>query len=125
MAYGYWKSGTWSKEAVFHLHFRKPPFGSGFTIACGLEAAIDFVESFRFADDDLAYLATLAGDDGDPLFDPAFLDELRRLELACDIDAIPEGTAVFPHEPLVRVRGPILQCQLLETPLLNLINFQT
>ena len=125
MAYGYWKSGTWSKEAVFHLHFRKPPFGSGFTIACGLEAVIDFLESFRFADDDLAYLATLAGDDGGPLFDPAFLDELRRLELACDVDAIPEGTAVFPHEPLVRVRGPILQCQLLETPLLNLINFQT
>ena len=125
MAYGYWKSGTWSKEAVFHLHFRKPPFGSGFTVACGLEAVIDFVESFRFADDDLAYLATLAGDDGGPLFDPAFLDELRRLELACDVDAIPEGTVVFPHEPLVRVRGPILQCQLLETPLLNLINFQT
>jgi nicotinate phosphoribosyltransferase len=125
MAYGYWKSGTWTKEAVFHLHFRKPPFGSGFTVACGLEAVIDFVEHFRFNDDDLAYLAGLQGEDGSPLFEPAFLDMLRRLELACDVDAIPEGTAVFPHEPLVRVRGPILQCQLLETPLLNLINFQT
>ncbi len=125
MAYGYWKSGTATKEAVFHLHFRKPPFGSGFTVACGLEAAIDFVESFRFGDEDLAYLGTLEGNDGTLLFEPAFLDMLRTMEFACDIDAIPEGTVVFPHEPLVRVRGPILQCQLLETALLNLINFQT
>jgi len=64
MAYGYWKSGTADREAVFHLHFRKPPFGSGFTVACGLEAAIDFVEGFRFSDDDLQYLATLEGNDG-------------------------------------------------------------
>jgi nicotinate phosphoribosyltransferase len=125
MAYGYWQSGTWTKEAVFHLHFRKPPFGSGFTVACGLEAAIDFVECFRFGGDDLDYLAGLEGDDGGALFAPAFLDMLRTMEFTCDVDAIPEGTVVFPHEPLVRVRGPILQCQLLETPLLNLINFQT
>lgn len=125
MAYGYWKSGTADREAVFHLHFRKPPFGSGFTVACGLEAAIDFVESFRFGDDDLEYLASLEGNDDKPLFEPAFLDMLRRMGFACDIDAIPEGTVIFPHEPLVRVRGPILQCQLLETPLLNVINFQT
>lgn len=125
MAYGYWKSGTSAKEAVFHLHFRKPPFGSGFTVACGLEAAIDFVECFRFSDDDLQYLATLEGNDDKPLFEPAFLDVLRTMDFACDVDAIPEGTVVFPHEPLVRVRGPILQCQLLETPLLNVINFQT
>jgi nicotinate phosphoribosyltransferase len=125
MAYGYWKSGTWTKEAVFHLHFRKPPFGSGFTVACGLEAAIDFIECFRFGDEDLAYLATLEGNDGAPLFEPAFLDMLGAMDFTCDVDAIPEGTVVFPHEPLVRVRGPILQGQLLETPLLNLINFQT
>jgi nicotinate phosphoribosyltransferase len=125
MAYGYWKSGTWNKEAVFHLHFRRPPFGSGFTVACGLEAAIDFIECFHFGDEDLAYLGTLEGNDGGPLFEPAFLDVLRGMEFACDVDAIPEGTVVFPHEPLVRVRGPILQAQLLETSLLNLINFQT
>jgi nicotinate phosphoribosyltransferase len=125
MAYGYWQSGTWTREAVFHLHFRKPPFGSGFTVACGLEAAIDFIESFHFGDEDLAYLGSLEGNDGRPLFTPEFLEVLRRMEFACDVDAIPEGTVVFPHEPLVRVRGPILQCQLLETPLLNLINFQT
>lgn len=125
MAYGYWQSGTADKEAVFHLHFRKPPFGSGFSLACGLGPAIEFIECFHFADDDLAYLEGLRGNDGGPLFAAEFLDYLRRLELTCDVDAVPEGTAVFPHEPLVRVRGPILQGQLLETPLLNLINFQT
>ncbi|HEY7212987.1 MAG TPA: nicotinate phosphoribosyltransferase, partial [Thermoanaerobaculia bacterium] len=125
MAYGYWKTGMERHEAVFHLHFRKPPFGSGFTLACGLAPAIEFIESFRFGDEDLDYLAGLRGDDGGPFFTAEFLDVLRRLELACDIDAIPEGTVVFPQEPLVRVRGPILQAQILETALLNLINFQT
>ncbi len=125
MAYGYWKTGVWRQEAVFHLHFRKPPFGSGFTLACGLAPAIEFIESFRFAGEDLDYLAGLRADNGEPLFAAEFLDVLRRLELCCDIDAVPEGTVVFPHEPLVRVRGPILQAQLLETALLNLINFQT
>ena len=75
--------------------------------------------------DDTAYLAGLKGNDGRPLFEPAFLDYLCRLEPACDIDAVPEGTVVFPQEPLVRVRGPLLQAQLLETALLNIINFQT
>ena len=125
MAYGYWKSGAWDREAVFLLHFRKPPFASGYTIACGLDPAIEFIERFRYTPEDLDYLATLRGNDGSPLFETAFLDVLRRLELTCDIDAIPEGTAVFPHQPLLRVRGPLLQAQLLETPLLNLVNFQT
>lgn len=125
MAYGYWKTGTWDREAVFLLHFRTPPFRSGFTIACGLAPAIEFIERFRYAEDDLDYLASLRGNDGNPLFERAFLDVLRDLELTCDVDAIPEGTAVFPHEPLIRVKGPLLQAQLLETPLLNLINFQT
>jgi len=125
MAYGYWKSGMASREAVFLHHFRKPPFGSGFTIACGLAPVIEFLERFRFAEDDLEYLGSLQGNDGHPLFERAFLDVLRDLELTCDVDAIPEGTAVFPHEPLLRVKGPLLQAQILETPLLNLINFQT
>jgi nicotinate phosphoribosyltransferase len=125
MAYGYWQSGAWTKEAVFHLHFRRPPFDSGFSLACGLAPAIEFVESFRFSAEDLDYLGGLTGSDGSPLFEKGFLDVLRRLDLSCDVDAIPEGTVVFPQEPLVRVRGPILEAQLLETGLLNLINFQT
>lgn len=125
MAYAYWKSGTAHKEAVFHLHFRRNPFQGGYAVACGLEAAIELVQSFRFHDPDLDYLAGLRGNDGAPLFEPAFLDHLRDLRFTCDLDAVPEGTVVFPHEPLLRVRGPIIPCQLLETPLLNLINFPT
>ena len=63
MAYGYWKSGTAEKESVFSLFFRKNPFGGGLTVACGLEQAIDFIRNFRFTDDDVAYLATLTGND--------------------------------------------------------------
>ena len=125
MAYGYWKLGNDHKEAVFHLTFRKNPFAGGFSVACGLQYAIDFLEAFGFEESDLTYLATLVGNDEKPLFEPAFLDYLRAMKFTCDVDAIPEGTAVFPHEPLVRVRGPMLQCQLLETPLLNIVNFQT
>lgn len=125
MAQGYWKLGRAEDPAVFHLFFRRPPFGGGYAIAAGLAHAVDLARDFRFAEDDLAYLATLAGNDGGPLFDPGFLRYLGGLELTCDIDAVPEGSVVFANEPLVRVRGPILQGQLLETALLNMINFQT
>jgi len=125
MAYGYWKTGMEAKEAVFHLFFRNHPFKGGFTIACGLAEAIDYLRSLTFEEADLAYLATLTGRDGQPLFTPEFLEHLRTLEWKLDIDAVPEGTLVFPHEPLMRVQGPLLQCQLIETALLNLLNFQT
>lgn len=125
MAYAYWKAGVADQQAVFHLHFRKAPFNSGFTVACGLADAVAFIEQFRFEESDLEYLATLTGNDGKPLFERAFLDYLRTLEFSCDIDAVPEGTPVFPYEPLLRVTGPIVQCQILETALLNIINFQT
>jgi nicotinate phosphoribosyltransferase len=125
MAYGYWKSGTHEREAVFHLFFRKNPFAGGFSIACGLADAIAYLQGLSFQQEELAYLGTLAGRDGRPLFDPDFLQHLGSLEWRCDVDAIPEGTVVFPHEPLLRVQGPLLQCQLLETMLLNILNFQT
>lgn len=125
MAYGYWKSGAREREGVFSLSFRSPPFDGGYTVACGLGTVVEYLERFAFADDDLAYLASLSGADGDPLFEPAFLDFLGELRLTCDVDAVPEGTAVFPHEPLLRVRGPVIQAQILETALLNILNFQT
>jgi nicotinate phosphoribosyltransferase len=125
MAYGYWREGRHDREAVFHLSFRKNPFGGGFAVACGLHRVLDFLEDLRFAGEDLDYLRSLQGADGRPLFEPAFLEHLARIRLGCDVDAVPEGTVVFPHEPLVRVRGPLSQCQLLETPLLNLVNFET
>jgi len=125
MAYGYWKSGTSDKEAVFNLFFRRNPFQGGFAIACGLSYLMDFVNHFRFSDDDLAYLSQLRGNDAKPLFEKGFIDYLRDLDFCCDIDAVTEGTVVFPHEPLVRVKGPIVQAQILESALLNMINFQT
>lgn len=125
MAYGYWKLGRAEQEAVFHLFFRKPPFAGGYAVAAGLGPALEYLQAFRFAESDLAYLATLTGNDGEPLFDAEFLGYLAELRLGVDVDGMPEGTMAFGQEPLVRVRGPILQCQLLETPLLNLINFQT
>jgi nicotinate phosphoribosyltransferase len=125
MAYGHWKSGRLGREAAFHVQFRDNPFGGGFAIACGLEPALALLRHFRFTPDDAAYLATLRGNDGQVLFEPAFLDYLCQLELKLDVDALPEGSVVFPHEPLLRVTGPILQAQLIETPLLNLLNFQT
>ncbi|MBI3508320.1 MAG: nicotinate phosphoribosyltransferase [Chlamydiia bacterium] len=125
MIYGYWKSGLWKKQAIFHLHFRKWPFQGGFAIAAGLETAISFLEALRFSDSDLGYLRTLQDGNGKPLYEEEFLHFLAQFQFECDIDALPEGTAVFPHEPLIRVKGPIWQGQLLESPLLNLINFQT
>lgn len=125
MAYGYWKLGVMNKEAVFSLFYRHNPFHSGFCVACGLHEVIEFIQQFHYDESDLAYLATLKGNDGRPLFTKEFLDYLGELRLTCDIDAVPEGTLVFPLEPLVRVQGPFLQCQLLETALLTITNFST
>jgi nicotinate phosphoribosyltransferase len=125
MAYGYWKSGKAEQEAVFNLYFRKHPFEGGYTIACGLSSVIDYLNDYNFDDEDLNYIASLTGADGGVLFENGFLEYLRSMKLTCSVDAVPEGTVVFPNEPLLRVQGPILQCQLLETPLLNLINFQS
>lgn len=125
MAYGYWKLGKAEREGVFHLFFRKAPFGGGYAVAAGLGPAIEFLKQYHFEQSDIDYLATLTGNDNQPLFEAAFLQYLHEFRWSCDVDAIPEGTVVFGHEPLVRVRGPILQCQILETALLNIINFQT
>ena len=125
MAYGYWKSKKMEQEAVFNLFFRKNPFKGGFTVACGLEYVIDYLKNLKFDRSDLEYLATLKGSDGKPLFEGAFLEYLERMEFSCDIDAIPEGTVVFPHEPLIRVRGKLFEAQLIETALLNIVNFQS
>lgn len=125
MVYGYWKTGRAEDEAVFNLFYRKAPFGGGYAVAGGLELAVEFLNNFSFEPDDLAYLSTLVGSDGEPLFEAEFLTFLADMEFSCDVDAVPEGTVVFPHEPILRVKGPLIQCQLLETALLNIVNFQT
>lgn len=125
MACGYWKGGHAEQEAVFHLTYRRPPFGGGYVIAAGIAPALAYLERLSFTADDLAYLATLRDATKAPLFPTAFLDYLGALKFTCTVDAVPEGSVVFPHEPIVRVQGPILQAQLVETALLDIINFQS
>ncbi|GAA5507244.1 nicotinate phosphoribosyltransferase [Novipirellula caenicola] len=125
MAYGYWKTQRHERNAVFHLFFRSHPFSGGYAIMAGLGPLMETLDEFRFTADDIAYLKTLRGNDHQPLFAEPFLRYLSELRLSCDIDAVPEGTVVFANEPLLRVQGSILQCQILETLLLNCINFPT
>lgn len=125
MASAYFKAGLAEQESVFHLFFRRRPFNGGFTIAAGLEAVSDYIENFRYEYSDIEYLSKLEDEEGNYYFDEPFLNWLKNLKLTIDLDAVPEGTAVFPYEPLIRVRGPLVQAQLLESPLLNLINFPT
>ena len=125
MAQGYFCTGRMNDQAAFHLVFRRLPFKGGYALAAGLEQVLELIEQFRFTRADIEYLATLQASDGSALFSQDFLASLGELELSLDVDAVPEGTVVFAHEPLVRVRGPLLQAQLLETVLLNAVNFQT
>lgn len=125
MAYAAWKSGVARKEVAFTLSFRENPYRGGFSVAAGLEDAIDLVGHLRFEPEDLAFLRGQEGADGKPLFEEGFLTALGGLELGVDVDAVPEGTVVFPHEPLVRVVGPVIPAMLLESALLAVVNFQT
>lgn len=125
MAAAYWQAGTAEQASVFHLFFRRLPFKGGYAIAAGLEPALEWLEAFRFGVAELDYLASLKTRVGTPLFKEGFLSYLGGLRLKLDIDAIPEGEAVFAHEPLLRVQGPLLHAQLAETALLNILNFQT
>ena len=126
MAQGYWEAGKTGDEACFHMYFRDYPFKGGYAVACGMAQLAEIVDAFSFSDEDVAYLAGLPAPGGGSLFKEDFLRYLARdFRLSCDIDAVAEGTVVFPHEPLVRATGPIVQCQLLETALLNCVNFET
>ena len=125
MAQGYFAKGMQDTPAVFNMFFRKNPFGAGFTLACGLAAVTDFIENLHFDGEDIAFLRAQTDDRGEPLFTEAFLAYLADLKLSLDVDGIPEGTVVFPQEPLVRVRGPLAQAQLVETAILTLINYSS
>ena len=127
MASGYWRTGMAEHEAVFHLFFRQAPFAGGFTVAAGLGEAVDLLTRWRYRPEELEYLGGLQGNDGRALFDAAFLDRLAGWgeSFSCDVDAAPEGTVVFAGEPILRVTGPLWQAQLLETHLLNCLNFQS
>ncbi len=119
MMYGYYKNDMTDKAAVFDLFYRRPPGDSAYAIAAGLEQAIEMINNLHFEDADIAYLRSLK------LFDEDFLEHLGRFEFTGEIYAVREGTPVFPYEPIVRVKAPIMQAQLIETAMLNLINHQT
>src|ERR1043165_3127650 len=120
-----WQARAADSGAVFPPTFRRAPFGGGYAIAAGIEPAMAYLRGLSLADDDVAYLATLADGRGAPLFPPGFLDYLRAFRFACTVDAAPEGSLVFAHEPILRVSGPIAHAQLVETALLTMVNFET
>lgn len=125
MAQGFWESGNTEAEGCFNVFFRDNPFNGGYAVACGMGQIAELVENLRFDDESIAYLASIQAPGGGPLFKPGFLDYLRTFRMHVDVWAIPEGDLVFPREPMIRVQGPVIECQLLETALLNLVNFQT
>lgn len=125
MAQGYWACGKVDERACFHMTFRESPFKGGFAVACGMDQLAELIENFSFTDEDIEYLASIPAPAGGKMFDPGFLEYLRTMKLDLNIDAVHEGTIVFPQDPVVRVMGPILQCQIIETPLLNIVNFET
>lgn len=125
MAQGYWETGKAQQKVVFHLSFRKNPFQNGYTIFGGLQPALEAVENFNFSKTDLDYLASLEIVDNKPLFSKKFLRLLKNFKPQCQIHAFSEGSVVFAGEPVMRISGPLLDCQLLESLLLNIINFQS
>lgn len=125
MAEGYWRSGLTDMEACFTSFFRENPCGGGFTVVCGTGQLASLIEGFRYGSEDIAYLRGLEAPGGGPLFSPDFLDWLAEWRPRVTIDALREGDLAFPREPVVRVTGPIIDCQLIESPLLNLVNFET
>lgn len=125
MAYAYWKNGLADRRAVFQLFFRKHPFAGAYAICAGIETAVEYIRNFHFSSEDLAYLEGLKNPEGGPLFEGAFLERLESFQMEVDLDAMEEGSVVFAYQPILRVEGPIIAAQILESALLNLVNFQT
>jgi nicotinate phosphoribosyltransferase len=125
MAQGFFESGLMDAQGCFNVFFRDNPFDGGYAVACGTGQIAELVENLRFTDESIDYLASVQAPGGGPLFKKAFLDYLRDFSMHVDVWAIPEGDLVFPREPMVRVQGSVIECQILETALLNLVNFQT
>ncbi|ULH17795.1 nicotinate phosphoribosyltransferase (plasmid) [Deinococcus sp. KNUC1210] len=119
MLHGYWHHGMHQQQAVFDLYFRRSPYGGGYAVWAGLENVLDYIEQLRFDAESLRYLESLE------LFDAAFLEALRGWRFSGHIESFPEGSVVFAHEPLLTVTAPLWEAQLIETALLNTLNFQT
>ena len=119
MANGYYNSNFNETIAYFDMFFRKVPDNGGFAIMAGLESFIDYIENLKFSKDDIRYIKSLN------LFSEGFINYLENFKFSCDIWAVPEGTVIFPYEPIITIKGPLIQAQLIETTLLICINHQS
>ena len=119
MANGYLESGMAEDIAYFDMFFREIPENGGFAILGGIDEVISYLENLKFTDEDITYLRNKN------MFSEAFLDYLKNFKFSCDVWAVPEGTAVFPGEPIITVRGPVVQAQFVETMILLLVNHQS
>ncbi len=119
MAQGYYKTDHANKIATFELFYRKNPFEGGYMVAAGIADAVDFVRNFHFTSSDIEYLRE------QNVFDDDFLQYLSKLKFEGTIEGVPEGTIVFPYEPIIQITAPLITAQLLESALLNIVNFQT
>ena len=118
MAQGYWKQGM-NGRAVFEMFFRRQPFNGGFSLFAGLETLLEKIQTLGFSDDDIAYLRSLR------FFEDGFLDYLKTFRFTGSLWAMDEGTVIFPQEPLIRIDSGLIECQILESLILNTINFQS
>jgi len=125
MMAGYINQGKTNDTATFDLYFRRNPYGGGYAVAAGLEDAVKTILGMRFSDADISYLRSLRSPSGNRTFSEVFLDYLSHWCFRGEISAVPEGTVVFAHEPLMRVSGRVIECQLIESALLCHLNFQT
>ena len=119
MMYTYFKKGISERNAVFEAYYRQEPFGNGYSVYAGLEHVIMYLKNLKFKESDLKYLKEEVGYDDD------FIDYLCHLKMKLTVRSMPEGEIVFANEPLLQVEGPLAQCQLVETAILNIINYQT
>lgn len=119
MSNGFFTCGLKDKTVCFDMFFRKNPDGGGFVIMAGVEQVIEYIKNLKFDDEDIEYLR------GKNMFNEGFLEYLKNFEFTCDVWAIPEGTPIFPNEPIITVKGPAIQAQMLETMILLTINHQS
>ncbi|MFZ4203000.1 nicotinate phosphoribosyltransferase [Lysinibacillus sp. NPDC056220] len=119
MAESYWADGIHNKKAIFELYFRKLPFGNGYAIFAGLERMLDYLRNFRFSESDITYLREEVG------YKEDFIEYLKDIRFTGDMYSMVEGELVFANEPIVRIEAPLVEAQLIETALLNIVNYQT
>ena len=119
MLNGYFEKNIHKDIVIFDMFFRKNACNGGYTIICGIEQLVEYINNLHFSDDDLEYLKSLG------LFSDKFLDFLKDFKFTGDIYAVEEGTIMFPKEPIITVKAPLYQAQLIETALLTIVNFQS